>query len=100
MIQLRECSPRNHGANFGEGCVVPDAVSFFGDAEPDAATGAFDGPRQSAIVDDLAPNALDAANTFEGAGTNQDTAAGRRRSFAIAPRHPLRWIKHEEEKDE
>ena len=66
MMQLRESGSRNHGANFGEGCVVANAVRFIRNAEPDAAAGSLDGARQSAIVDDLAANSGNAADAIQG----------------------------------
>ena len=100
MMQLREGGSRNHIANFSECRVVANTVRLLGNAEPDAAAGSFDRARQGAIVNDLAANARDATNAFEGRRADKDAAAGGSRGFAIATGHPRGRIKHEKEEDE
>ena len=69
MVQLREGGSRNHVANFGEAAIGANAARVIGDSEPNAAAGALDGARESAIVDDCVANALDSTDAIERALT-------------------------------
>src|ERR1035441_10729560 len=100
MLQLIECSSRDHTLDLAERLISTQAARIGRHPQPHFAAAALYHAGQSAVVDNLAPDGLDSTHARQRFRANQDTAASGASHFAPRIPNPLRRIQHEEKEDE
>ena len=77
MAELIEGGARDHVLDFAEGAIGPNAVSGFGEAEPELSAGTFNDASERAVVNDLASNLLETTSGLESVSPDQQAATCR-----------------------